>query len=314
MKSIIIDQKTEKQRLDKFLKKYFKEASSGFLYKMLRKKNITLNGKKATGSELLQKNDEIRVFFSDETFLKMQGLNSDTDLSVYVLDDDPLDIVFENDDFLAINKQKGILSQKSKDTDVSLNEFVLSYLVKKNEIKASDLSYYKPSCINRLDRNTTGLIFAAKNYKGAKELSELFKERKHPKVYRCICAGEIKDEILLKDYLIKDEDSNTVRVLNHKEENAKEIITCIKPLKSNGKITLLEVLLYTGRTHQIRAHLRYIKHPVIGDVKYGDATLNDEFKKKYNITSQMLHSYEMEIPEIGKITAKMPDEFEKVFE
>lgn len=313
MKKITIDEKTQNQRLDKYLKKYFKEATGGFLYKMLRKKNITLNGKKATGNEMLFIGDEISVFFSDETFDKMRGISSELDVSAYILQEDPLDIVYENDDFIAINKPKNMLSQKAKDTDVSLNEYVLSYLLKNHKMKVEDLSYYRPSCINRLDRNTTGLIFAAKTYKGAKKLSLLFKEKNHPKVYRCICAGEIKEEQLLKHFLSKDEETNTVRITSEAIPKAKEIITGIKPIKSNGKITLLEVKLYTGRTHQIRAHLSYINHPVIGDYKYGNDSINKEYKTKYSISSQMLHSFAMDIPEIGELTAAVPEEFEKVF-
>lgn len=313
MKKITIDEKTQNQRLDKYLKKYFKEATGGFLYKMLRKKNITLNGKKATGNEMLFIGDEISVFFSDETFDKMRGISSELDVSAYILQEDPLDIVYENDDFIAINKPKNMLSQKAKDTDVSLNEYVLSYLLKNHKMKVEDLSYYRPSCINRLDRNTTGLIFAAKTYKGAKELSLLFKEKNYPKVYRCICAGEIKEEQLLKHFLSKDEETNTVRITSEAIPKAKEIITGIKPIKSNGKITLLEVKLYTGRTHQIRAHLSYINHPVIGDYKYGNDSINKEYKTKYSISSQMLHSFAMDIPEIGELTAAVPEEFEKVF-
>lgn len=313
MKKITIDEKTQNQRLDKYLKKYFKEATGGFLYKMLRKKNITLNGKKATGNEILSIGDEISVFFSDKTFDKMRGISSELDVSAYILQEDPLDIVYENDDFIAINKPKNMLSQKAKDTDVSLNEYVLSYLLKNHKMKAEDLSYYRPSCINRLDRNTTGLIFAAKTYKGAKELTLLFKEKNHPKVYRCICAGEIKEEQLLKHFLSKDEETNTVRITPDAIPGAKEIITGIKPIKSNGKITLLEVKLYTGRTHQIRAHLNYINHPVIGDYKYGNDSINKEYKIKYSISSQMLHSFAMDIPGIGELTAAVPEEFEKVF-
>lgn len=313
MKKIIIDEKTQNQRFDKFLKKYFKNASSGFIYKMLRKKNITLNKAKASGNEILKSKDEVFVFFSDETFDKMRGTNDSKDLSNYILKDDPLNIVYENDDFIAINKPKGILSQKADTSDVSLNEYVLSYLIKSKKLTAEDLSLYRPSCVNRLDRNTTGLIFAAKTYKGAKELSEIIRDKSHPKIYRCVCAGEIKEEQLLKHYLVKDEKSNQVFIYDNETKGAKEIITGIKPLKTNGKVSLLEVTLYTGRTHQIRAHLSYIKHPVIGDYKYGDASVNKKFKEIYGITSQMLHSYGFEVPGVGMICANMPVEFETIW-
>ena len=206
-----------------------------------------------------------------------------------------------------------MLSKKAGAEDVSLNEILCRWWLESGAGTEEELRTFRPAVMNRLDRNTTGLIFAAKTYKGAKELSLLFKEKNHPKVYRCICAGEIKEEQLLKHFLSKDEETNRVRITPEAIPGSKEIITGIKPIKSNGKITLLEVKLYTGRTHQIRAHLSYINHPVIGDYKYGNDSINKEYKTKYSISSQMLHSFAMDIPGIGELTAAVPEEFEKVF-
>ncbi|MCR5546216.1 MAG: RluA family pseudouridine synthase [Lachnospiraceae bacterium] len=315
MKEIRIDKTSENQRFDKFLKKYFKEASSGFLYKMLRKKNITLNGRKSEGKEILKDGDVIKVFFSDETFLKMKGELKDEALDGYLLKDDQnLVILYEDEDIIAMNKPKNLLSQKSSPKDVSLNEWMLSYLVRKGDCTKESLHIFRPSVMNRLDRNTTGIVLGAKTLKGAHYLSDVIKDKESPKVYRAICKGKIEEEVLYKDYLVKDDKENKVMVSHDKIQNSKEIITGIRPLRSNGVVTLVEVKLYTGRTHQIRAHLSFYHHPVIGDIKYGDSTVNKDFKNRYNISSQMLHSYEVSLPGIGEIMADMPKEFERVFQ
>ncbi|MCR4674618.1 MAG: RluA family pseudouridine synthase [Lachnospiraceae bacterium] len=313
MKEIIIDKSSENQRFDKFLKKYFKEATGGFLYKMLRKKNITLNGKKADGREILKTDDVIRVFFSDETFSKMKGdFGNKKAISLHVENMPPLDILFENEDFLAVNKQKNLLSQKAKKEDISLNEMLLSYLYDKKKIKEESLHIFRPSVMNRLDRNTTGIVLFAKTLKGAQFLSEVIKDKDHPKIYRVIVKGCLSEKMLLKDYLIKDESNNTVSVLKEKTANAKEIITGVKPLFTNGEITLAEVSLYTGRTHQIRAHLSFYGYPVIGDSKYGDKETNFHYKNKFKVTSQLLHAYGFYIPTVGNVTCNPPKIFDDV--
>ena len=311
MKEIIIDSKNKNQRLDKFLSKYFKEASMGFLYKMLRKKNITLNNKKATGKEVLDEQDIIKVFFSDETFLKMKGENSN--LSSYLINEDSdLSVLYENDDILVINKPKNLLSQKAKVKDISVNEMALSYLIRKGEVTTESLHYYKPSVMNRLDRNTSGIVLVAKTLKGAHYLSDVISDIGHPKIYYCICKGRLNQDFMWKDYLVKDEEKNIVRIYKNEQKDAKEIITGVHPIESNQELSMVEVKLFTGRPHQIRAHLSSKGYPVIGDTKYGDRKTNDFFKKNYGITSQMLHSYKIILPQIGEICAPIPKEFEKI--
>ena len=159
MREVTIGAKESGQRFSKFLEKYFKEAQTSFLYKMLRKKNIKLNDKKATGSEMLQTGDKVTVYFSDETFEKFRGETKK--VSYPVID---LDIVYEDEDVLIVNKPAGMLSQKAKPQDVTLVEYILGYLQKKGEWSPKDS--LKPGICNRLDRNTSGLVIAGKSLRG----------------------------------------------------------------------------------------------------------------------------------------------------
>lgn len=170
MQIIIVKENEKGQRLDKLLSKYMNKAPKSFLYKMLRKKNITLNGARAEGSELLMCGDEIRLYLADETIEKFRE-----SVQVALVEMEP-DIIFEDDNFLFINKPEGILSQKAKDADISMVEILISYLVKKGELTQKQLESFRPSVCNRLDRNTTGLLAAGKTLSALQMLSQLFKE------------------------------------------------------------------------------------------------------------------------------------------
>ena len=322
MKEIIISTQDENQRMDKFLKKFFKEASSGFLYKMLRKKNITLNGKKASGAELLVTDDCIQVYFSEDTFDKMRGLQQ-TQMSYEVLKALPYDlkVIYEDEEILIVDKPAGVLSQKATNQDVSLNEMILSYLIHTNQLSLEQYRVFHPSVANRLDRNTSGLLLAGKTLAGQQQLSRMLNDRSVRKIYHCIVRGRMEEEQHLRGYLSKDETSNTVTILSQPVAGAKQIETAYRPLASNGRQTLLEVHLITGRTHQIRAHLASIGHAVIGDYKYGSFGVNSYFKKSYHLEAQLLHAWKMEFPICdgalsglsGKtVTAPIPEMMEQI--
>ena len=305
MIELTVKNSDENRRLDKYLKQLLPNASGGFIYKMLRKKNITLNGAKGSGSELLSEGDVIRLFLSDETFEKMSAAGTDTALC----DTSDINMVYEDDAILVLNKPWGVLSQKSRPSDISLNDEIRSYLYEKGEITATTLASYKPSVINRLDRNTSGLILAAKSYKAARELSSALSDRRCKKFYRCMVSGDISEEHTKKAWLKKDEKTNTAEVYDEPHSDAKPIATRFYPIENFDGVTHIEVELLTGRTHQIRAHLAHIGHPVIGDIKYGDAALNREFKEKYAVTRQLLHSYRLILPDEREFTAPLPDDF-----
>lgn len=298
MKSYLIDKNSCDQRFDKYLMRILKEAPSSFIYKMLRKKNITLNGKKATGKEILNPGDEIKIFLADDTFDKFSGNASAGKVSKFIVVDDNIDIIHENDDYMLLNKPSGVLSQKSSPSDISINEMALSYLYNRGQITDESLKLFKPSVANRLDRNTSGLIFFAKTLHGAQYLSRILSDRDLDKRYRCIVAGEVKNSCLIEGFLTKDESKNKVSITAEAvTDEDKPIKTEYFPIKTKGDITLLEVHLITGRSHQIRAHLASINHPIIGDYKYGNKKLNDFYKKQFGVEDQLLHAYSVSLKE-----------------
>ena len=299
MREIIINNNEAGQRFDKFLGKYLSEASMGFLFKMLRKKNITLNGKKATGKEKLNVGDSVKLFLAEETIEKFTGK---VNVQLY---DTKLNIIYEDDNILLINKPCGMLSQKASDKDVSVVEHLISYLIKSNQLNENDLKTFHPSVCNRLDRNTSGLIAAGKSLKGLHELSSMFKDRSMEKYYLCIVSGIVTKPEKIKGYLYKDEKTNKVTILKDEIEGSSYIETHYRPVKTGDNVTLLEVLLVTGKTHQIRAHLASTGHPLIGDTKYGSRKVNDLFKEKYGLKNHLLHSYRIVFPELEGALANL---------
>ncbi|MDD3794821.1 MAG: RluA family pseudouridine synthase [Lachnospiraceae bacterium] len=326
MKEIIVSSNEAGQRLDKLLAKYLKEAPKSFLYKMLRKKNITLNEKKADGSEKLQEKDQIRIFLSDETYEKFKGADVIPDQAAVKAERDQsvsLNIIYEDQNILLINKPAGMLSQKATPKDVSLVEYLIAYLLRTGTVTPKQLQTFRPSVCNRLDRNTSGMVAAGKTLAGLQELSELFRNRTMHKYYRCLVNGQITDSRYLEGYLVKNERTNQVTVSAVEKPGASLIRTEYHPIQTGKDLTLLEVKLITGKSHQIRAHLASIGHPIIGDTKYGNPGLNEQFRKKYRLACQLLHSYRLEMPVLtGALSnvsekvfvAELPAEFQKILE
>lgn len=310
MKEYIIKNNEAGQRFDKYLKKILPNASSSFIYKMLRKKNITLDGHKASGTEILKIGSDVKIFFSDETFDKfsvdLSALKNEYDaLSKLTLSG--LKIIFENDDILIADKPVNMLSQKSGISDISANERLIGYLISNSGLDFEEFKTFKPSVCNRLDRNTTGLILMGKSLKGSQYLSQILKERSIEKYYRTIVAGKVTEPQHIEGFLTKDKDINIVKITDKKiDETSTEIKTEYRPIKSNNNVTLLEVHLITGKSHQIRAHLASIGHPIIGDPKYGDEKLNNIFMRQYKIKTQLLHAYKVVFPDDNSYIAQMP--------
>lgn len=332
MRELIVKELEAGQRLDKFLHKYLKEAPNSFLYKMMRKKNIVLNGKKVTGSEQIKEGDSIKLFLSEETIEKFMGRAVTADISApykkaYV-ELKGIQVVSEFEDVLFINKPAGILSQRAEGKDLSANEWLIGYLLDSKAITAKDLQTFKPSVCNRLDRNTSGLLVCSKTLLGSQEMARILKDRSLHKFYRCLVHGKCELDGVYEAYLYKDEKNNKVTVyeaLNKVPTALKDMIksikTGVKPIKyyNDRDCTELEIELFTGKTHQIRAQMEKLGFPLVGDVKYAgnesDSELNvksitwNEQKNDRSVKpirsknfGQMLHAYRLLFPEMeGKL-------------
>ena len=222
-----------------------------------------------------------------------------------------LDIVYEDEDVLIVNKPAGMLSQKAKPQDVTLVEYILGYLQKKGEWSPKDS--LKPGICNRLDRNTSGIILMGKSLSGLQKLSEDLRERTIKKYYMAWVCGDVSDEMLIEGYLTKDAATNKVLISDDPiSAGSAHIKTEYRPVKKLSDRTLLEVHLITGKSHQIRAHLASIGHPIIGDYKYGDRKINDKYKEQYGIKSQLLHAQRVVFEDGMEIKDEIPDVFKKL--
>lgn len=338
MREIIVTKAEAGQRFDRYLQKYMPGAANGFLHKMLRKKNIKLNGRKAEGKEKIKEGDAIQIFFSEETLAKFTGMSAGNRAvpgkegtgagtngetaperkktgqsqngqkrpgrvvsgSGRTEEEKALRrqvrLLYASEDILIFHKPAGMLTQKAKPGDDSLNDYLLDYCRETGIIKEETTSVFRPSVANRLDRNTSGIVLCGITTKGLQVLSRLLRERGLEKYYLCLVRGVIKEDRKIKGWLYKDEKKNTVTLSRHSEKGAAPVETWYHVLASSPSVTLLKVRLITGKSHQIRAHLASEGHPVLGDYKYGDRRENDRLKRKTGVNYQMLHSYELRAP------------------
>lgn len=312
MKEIQISDREEEQRLDKLLAKYLNKAPKSFIYKMLRKKNIKLNGKKAAGNEKLKSGDRICLYLADET---IAGFREEPKAERRKAD---LSVIYQDSNVLIIDKPWGMLSQKSKPSDISVNELIIPYCLEHGILREADLEMFRPSICNRLDRNTTGLLIAGISLEGLQTMAELLRDRSVRKYYYCIVKGTVKNKSRVSGYLYKDRKENKVSFSKREISGGSVIETAYEPVVSLHGFTLLRVELITGKTHQIRAHLAGMGFPLAGDTKYGDREVNRLMKQKFDVQHQLLHCGCLVFPEkmercrelSGRtITAKPPESF-----
>ncbi len=286
MREIRVGKNDSNQRLDRFLKKYMDEAGTGFIYKMLRKKNIKVNESKASPEMMIFEGDTIQLYLSDETIDKFIGTKEIRKSRLAPR------IIYEDENLVLINKPVGILSHGAgEEFEENIVDSLVTYLIQKGDYVPRIEKTFSPSICNRLDRNTSGIIIGAKNSEALRLVNKAIKEGSVRKYYKTIVNGAIKEDFEHKGFLIKDEDRNLVDISDEQGEGSKEIHTKFRVIMSKGGYSLLEVELITGRTHQIRSTLQTMGYPVIGDRKYGNSVVNDEFRKKYGLENQWLHGY-----------------------
>ena len=286
MKILEIKKNDEGQRLDKFLSKSVKAMPPSLMYKSIRTKKIKVNRKRAEIGQILKEGDTVQLFLPDELFPESR---SDTERFRHITP--AFTVLYEDENLLLCDKPAGITVHSDDKEEVNtLITQIQAYLFQKGDYRPDDEQSFAPALCNRIDRNTGGIVIAAKNAAALRELNELIRERTLTKKYLCAVHGLPKKPTdTLHGYLFKNSKTNTVTVYSEPRRGAKEIRTRYTVLKNKNGLSLLEVELLTGRTHQIRAHMASVGHPLVGDGKYG---VNREDKRdgyKY----QALYSYSL---------------------
>lgn len=284
MRELTVNKNDAGQRLDKFLTKKFKSMPKSLMYKYIRIKCIKLNGKKCKIDDVLKEGDVLKFFIKDE-FFEVQPERYD-----FMKAPTKLSIVYEDSNIMLIDKPQGLLVHPDKEYHFdSLVARIKHYLYDKGEYNPKEENSFSPATVNRIDRNTGGIVIAAKNSEALKALNLLMKERKIEKYYLCLCEGIFKKkEGLVRSGLKKDEKSNTVSKVKLGTEDSKESATRYKVIGEKESLSLVECQLLTGRTHQIRVHMSSLKHPLAGDTKYGGKAL-----RAHGNVGQALYSYKL---------------------
>ena len=305
------------QRIDKFLKRMLKDAPVSFLYKMFRQKDVKVNGKKATIDYILKEGDIVDIYLKEDL---LNQFHKEALLRPVKAD---FPILYEDDNILVIDKPKGLLVHGDEgEKRITLQNMVLNYLKDKREWDPDSLTGFIPSPAHRLDRNTSGIVIFGKNLPALQELLTLFRERTQiEKKYTLLVRGTTSERGEINYPLIKDSNKKMVKV-GTIQKGAKPALTRFHRIKSyTCGFSLVEAELLTGRTHQLRVHFAAIGHPIVGDSKYGDFKVNENFEKLYGLKNQFLHASYFKFDKIDGVlsylsgkefTSSLPEKEQKI--
>lgn len=317
MQKFIVSENESGQTLEKFVRKVLAVAPLSFIYKAFRKKDVKVNGHWEKEKFIVNANDEVTIYVTDQQMSDFESnpvYQANSEIEPW--------IIYEDKNLLLVNKPRGVLVQKDdKATSKALDQMVVEYLIAKGEYDPKKDKAFKPGPAHRLDRNTSGIVMFGKNHDTLVYLFELLKEHELiGKHYISLVCGEVEEDGVVEAPLRKNFDLHKVVVAKVKD-GAKPAKTIYHVMKRYNGYTLLDLTLVTGRTHQIRVHMSYIRHHVIGDSKYGDFKINNEFAKKYNFHDQFLHAselhfgklkYPLEYLSSKSFKAEMPEEYTNI--
>lgn len=323
MQKIKVTANDSKRRLDRFLRKYLERATLGSIYKIIRK-DVKVNGQRKDNNYVLEEGDEITLYLSDE---RIAALSAPKKTASRRKTKKTFTVIYEDDNILIANKPFGLLTHGDQNEKKNhLANQVKDYLIEKGEYNPRTEKVFSPAPANRLDRNTTGLVLFGKNSDALRTLNRYIREDRISKFYRTIVFGNLEKKLELHGRLEKDSGTNTVAIYDVNETEGRAIETIVTPIQPLRNSTLVEVDLVTGRTHQIRAHLASIGHPVIGDSKYAKGPakgFNQRLYESCHLSTQLLHSYRLEFRNCdgpleylnGRVfEAPLPEQFEEILE